>query len=60
MRVSRNVGTPIAGWFIMETPFKMDDLGVPLFQETSICKKTQTCYTRYNPRYGNFDVGKNT
>ena len=44
----------------MENPIKMDDLGVPLFQETSICKKTQTCYTRYNPRYGNFDVGKNT
>ena len=31
------VGFPkMDGLYIMETPIKMDDLGVPLFSETSI------------------------
>ena len=31
------IGVPQNGWFIMENPIKVDDLGIPLFSETSKC-----------------------
>ena len=41
--VSINGGTPIAGWFIRKNPIKMDDLMVPLFQETLIYPRWSWC-----------------
>ncbi len=31
------IGVPQNGWFLVENPIKMDDLGVPLFLETPMC-----------------------
>ena len=36
------IGVPENGWFVVENPIKMDDLGVPLFLETPIYIYTYT------------------
>ena len=54
MGVSINGGTQNR-WFTMGNPIKIDDLGVPLFQETSKWARDQKCFVeREITSYTNF------
>jgi hypothetical protein len=47
MGVSINGGIPMAGWFIVENHIKIDDLGVPLFQEIPLSLYIYICIIMY-------------
>ena len=52
------IGVPQNGWFIMENPIKMDNLGVPLFWETPICH-VMFCHVSHSSHLNLPKTGKN-
>ena len=51
MWVYPKIVVPQNGWFIMENPIKMDDLGVPPFKETSMWRKTYSSLLSFRPTF---------